>query len=120
MYAVARPSAAALSRAQPSAATLISVPIPKAFGSSESSASSSAPEPVPRSAMRSPRELRCSPSRAAKRRLDHGLGFRPRHEGVGIELEGQPPKFLAAEDARDRLVREPARRQRSDRICLFV
>ena len=53
-----------MSRAQRSAAKLISVPTPNAFGSSESSARSSAPEPVPRSAMRSARHLRSSQSTA--------------------------------------------------------
>ena len=114
-----RPSAAALSRAQPSAVTLISVPIPKAFGSSESSASSSAPEPVPRSTMRSARELRCSPSSAASAASTtvsvSGRGSRV----SALSLKRQPPKFLAAENARDRLMREPARRQRGDGVCLL-
>src|SRR6266566_44295 len=45
-------------------------------------------------------------------RFDHGLGLRPGQQGFGIDLERQPPKFLAAENARDRLAREPPRRKR--------
>ncbi len=100
---------AALSRAQRERArALMSVPTPTRAGSSRSSASSSAPEPVPRSAMRSgaPR-IRARERR--ERGLDHGLGLRPRHQRVGRERERQAPELLAAEDARDRLAREPAR-----------
>ena len=41
----------------------------------------------------------------AKCGLDHGLGVRPRHQGLGGEREGEPPEFPLAEDARHRLAR---------------
>src|SRR5262249_47072481 len=49
-----------------------------------------------------------------QRRFDHGLGLRPGQQGFGIDLERQPPKFLAAENTRDRLALKPPRRKRSD------
>ena len=103
-----------MARAQPSAATLMSVPMPRAAGSSESSARNSAPEPVPRSAIRSGRER--SSAERIKRRLDHGLGLRPRHQRVGIEVEREAPEFLDADDARDRLARETPAGERCNSV----
>ena len=102
----------------------------------------SAPEPVPRSATRSVRERKAwrsprwplaSLAGAARAdevsgartfrsgrlaaRLHHRLGLGPRHQGLGVEPQRQPPEFLAAEDARDRLARQPARRQGGNVAC---
>ena len=41
-----------------------------------------------------------------QRQFDHRLGIGPRHQRRGRELQRQPPKFLLAENARDRLARE--------------
>ena len=66
MRARAKPErAGVVARDRASAAALMSVPTPVAFGNSVSSASSSAPEPVPRSTMRSAR-LRGPPRRARR------------------------------------------------------
>ena len=114
----ARPRRPALSRAAASASRLMSVPMPVAFGSSVSSAISSAPEPVPRSAMRNAR-VRGPPLAdridRGKRRLDDGLGLRPRHQRGFVEPQRQAPEFLDAEDARDRLAVEPPRGERRQR-----
>ena len=73
----------------------------------ESSASRSAPDPVPRSAMRRARAREPCAIDRRERRLDHGFGFRPRHQRRGVDAQRQAPEFLAADDARDRLAREP-------------
>src|SRR5262249_55206594 len=49
-----------------------------------------------------------------QRRLDHGLGLRPGQQRFGVDLERQPPKFLAAENARDRLTVKSPRRKRGN------
>src|SRR5262249_5938869 len=49
-----------------------------------------------------------------QRRLDHGLGLRPGQQRFGVDLERQPPKFLAADNARDRLALKPPRRKRGN------
>src|SRR5262249_21050383 len=53
-----------------------------------------------------------SQNKRRPRGLDHGLGLRPGQQRFGIDLERQPPKFLAAEDARDWLALKPPRRKR--------
>ena len=53
-----------------------------------------------------------------ERRLDHGFGFRPRHQRGGVSAQRQAPEFLDAEDARDRLALEPPRGERRDRVAL--
>ena len=50
-----------------------------------------------------------------ERRLDHGLGLRPRHQRRVGDAQRQPPEFLAADDARHRLALEPPRRKRGQR-----
>ena len=90
--------------------------MPFAAGSSLSSASSSAPDPVPISSRRS-----CSSAQAAahdeiERGFDHRFGFRPRHQNVGRDVERQAPEFLAAENARHRLTSQSARDKRRHRI----
>ena len=55
-------------------------------------------------------------AKRGERGLDHGLGLRPRHQRFGVEPQRQAPEFLAADDARDRLAREPARGQRGNRF----
>ena len=64
------------------------------MGSSDSSASSSAPEPVPRSAILSGGGARSRPIECVERGFDHGLGLRPRHQGRGIELKSRPQNSL--------------------------
>ena len=67
----------------------MSVPVPSAFGNSCSSASSSAPEPVPMSRMRNfsrrrpPRTTKSSAASTTR------FGFRPRHQHVGRDVEHQ-------------------------------
>ena len=98
-----------------SASRLMSVPTPVAFGSSLSSASSSAPEPVPRSAMRSARWRGPPLIDRGERRFHHGLGFRPRHQRGGGDAKRQAPEFLDAREcappARGRAAVRPARDQ---------
>ena len=53
-----------------------------------------------------------------QRRLDQGFGLRPRHQCLAVEPQRQAPEFLAAEDARDRFVPQPACRQGGDRARL--
>ena len=43
-----------------------------------------------------------------QRQFDHGFGIRPRHQRRGRQLQRQAPKFLLADNARDRLAREAA------------
>ena len=65
--------------------------------------------------------MRSAPSIAGERSergLDHGLGLRPRHQRIRVEPQRQAPEFLAADDAGDRLVREPARGERGDRVSV--
>src|SRR5262249_39535284 len=49
----------------------------------------------------------------------HGLGLRPGQQRFGVDLERQPPKFLAAENARDRLALKPPRRKRGNGASLL-
>ena len=94
-------AARALRRATSSASAAMSVPMPRACGNSESSASRIAPEPVPRSAIRSGA---CAPPiDQRERQLDHSFGFGARHQHGGRHDEGQAPELLLADDARDRL-----------------
>src|SRR5262245_36008458 len=46
-----------------------------------------------------------------QRRPDHSLGLRPGQQRFGGDPERQPPKFLAAENARDRLAVKSPRRK---------
>ena len=69
--------------------------------------------------MRSARARDPVASIGRERRLDHGFGFRPRHQRRGVERSGRPQNSLHADDAGHRLAREPARRERRDRVCLF-
>ena len=46
-----------------------------------------------------------------KRTLDHGFGVGTRHQRRGREMQRQSPKFLDAENARDRLAGEAALRE---------
>ena len=54
-----------------------------------------------------------------ERGFDHSLGFRPRHQHGFADLQRQAPEFLDAENARDRLVLEPARGELLDRCGLL-
>src|SRR5262249_56138943 len=49
--------------------------------------------------------LRLAPliAERGQRRLDHGFALRARQQRFAVDLEPQAPKFLAADDARDRL-----------------
>ena len=84
----------------------MSVPNPCAAGNSDNSASRIAPEPVPRSAMRSAAIEVSAGAQQFQRQFDHRLGIGPRHQRRGRELQRQPPKLLLAENAGDRLARE--------------
>jgi hypothetical protein len=52
-----------------------------------------------------------------ERQLDHGLGLRPRHQHGGRDDQRQPPEFLFADDAGDRLSAEASRRELLDPRC---
>ena len=108
------PRRRAFSRATESAATLTSVPTPDAFGNSLSSASRIAPTAGAEVGDAQRPRARTRSVDRGQRGLDHGFGLRPRHQRAGIDAQRQAPKFLPADDARDRLVREPALRQRGD------
>ena len=83
-----------MSRAAASASRLTSVPMPAAFGSSVSSASSSAPEPVPRSAMRSAR-LRGPPSSIAASAASTTVSVSGRGTSVAsLSRSGRPQNSL--------------------------
>ena len=91
-----------------SAASLMSVPIPKVSGSSDSIASKIAPEPVPMSAIRSGRSG-CGAARSSPRQFDDGFGVGPWHKRCRRKMQGQSPEFLLPENPGDRLA---ARRRR--------
>ena len=82
----------------------------------QSSASRIAPEPVPRSAMRSGRERGPLRVDCGERRFDDRFGLRPRHQRRGVDAQSQAPEFLdcrqCARPARAARRRAPARRSR--------
>jgi hypothetical protein len=81
------------------------MPRPVACGHSLSAASSSAPDPVPRSRMRRGPEM-------AERGLDHGFAVGPGDQHIRAHLETQRPEVARAGDVRDRLMREAAGEKR--------
>ena len=96
---------------------LMSLPTPKAFGSSVKSASRIAPEPVPISTMRKARDRGPRAFDGRERRLDDRFRLRPRHQRRGIDAKLQAPEFLEADNARYRFMGEAALGQGSDRVC---
>ena len=108
----AGPDAEALAhwlRGKASAPRLISVPSPRARGSSASRVTRMQPVPVPRSSSLS--GLSRKPFRATRveRRLDQGLGIGARVERMRIEVEFAAVELAGAGDPRHGLAFEPPR-----------
>ncbi len=111
----------ALSRAVRSAATLMSVPTPNAFGNSDNSASRIAPEPVPRSAMRSG-ESRLDPARKISSAASTTVSVSGRGTSVaGESRSGKPqnslrPRIRATGSPAMRRFAKPSRRSASSSV----
>src|ERR1700743_1061620 len=112
---------AALDAAVASASVLISVPMPRALGSSGNSASRIGAARV-RQLQQQRRQERAGAGAEIgdaqrtllfafgadnfKRALDYGLGIGPRQQRGRGKLYGQAPKFFLADDTRNRLAGE--------------
>ena len=111
-----KPRRSALARATLKAASLISVPSPIAFGQfaeqRQQQRARAGADIEDAQRLHAPAAMHDK----VERGLDHGLGFRPRHQNVGRHDERQAPEFLAAENARHRLALEPARGHRGHRV----
>ena len=106
----AKPRRCGIARARRRAPpTLISVPMPVAFGSSRQQRQQQrARAGADDRAMRSFSVASASRTIAVERRFDHGFGFRPRHQHGRRRSASAGPRIPCAEDARDRLALEPA------------
>ena len=104
------PARSALARATSRAASLMSVPSPTAFGqfAQQREQQRAGAGADVENAQTRPFAIAID---GVERGLDHGLGFRPRHQHGRRDAQHEAPELLASADARDRLALEAPRGQ---------